>query len=197
MRKFQRGEEPPFLAVKWQEWGEDWERRQAQRGTFHWHQHEGVAVNQLLLIPLKEQTQAHCSFCDAFPVSPPSLETVEHFKPKSRFPREAYHWPNLYFCCDFCQGKRDDFDELLLRPDAPDFDFHRYFIWEYTTGELLPNPQATEADRNRAEVTRRLYRLNEKHPSLRMRARRQRIKLQDEPLDELPYRGFVSNESYV
>ena len=107
MRKFTRLAEPDFLTDKWEQWGLDWERRKSENpgAAFNWRQHENEAVNQKLLPRLKEQTQDHCSFCDHFPVSPPSIETIEHFRPKARFPRDAYRWTNLYFCCTHCQQK--------------------------------------------------------------------------------------------
>jgi hypothetical protein len=62
-----------------------------------WHEIDGAKVNQKLLPLLKNQTQDHCSFCDAFPVDPPSIPTIEHFRPKTAFPREAFKWENLYY----------------------------------------------------------------------------------------------------
>ncbi len=190
MRKFKRLEAPQFLVVKWEQWGLEWEKRHANNGSFHWHVVEGESVNRQLLPVLKTQVQDHCSFCDAFPVSPPSNPTIEHFRPKTRFPLEAFKWENLYYCCDYCQGKGEDFDEALFCPDAPDYQFDRYFRWDYTTGKLEINEQANPVDQNRAKVTVRLYRLNG-HPSFRRREARSRSKRQDEPLDEFAYRDFV------
>lgn len=192
MRKFQRGEEPDFLAQNWAAWGSDWELKQAAGRAFYWHEIGGEPVNQKLLPFLKAQTQAHCSFCDSYPVSPPSRDTIEHFRPKSRFPREAFHWPNLYFCCDYCQQKAAaEFDETVLRPDADDYEFDRYFRWDFTLGTLHPQEAASPKDRQRAARTIRLYRLNEGHPSLRRREARRRFKLKDEPLEEFPYRDYL------
>ena len=74
MRRFQRAGEPEFLASVWEGWGLEWEQRHAANAStaFNWHQIEGERVNQKLLPLLKAQTQDHCSFCDNFPVSPPS-----------------------------------------------------------------------------------------------------------------------------
>lgn len=193
MRSFVRGAEPAFLAERWETWGLEWEqRRQANSGAqFHWHQIEGEFVNRKLLPLLKEQTQNHCSFCDNFPVSPPSIDTIEHFRPKSRYPREAYQWVNLYFCCMYCQQKSDDFDEAALRPDAEDYQFDRYFRWDYTLGTIEVNDRASVEDQLRAEVTIRLYRLNEEHPSFRKRELRRRARCMDDPLDDFAYRGYV------
>lgn len=197
MRKFQRLPAPAFLAEKWEQWGLDWEKRHAAQAgaSFHWHQVDGEKVNHKLLPTLKAQVQCHCSFCDAFPVSPPSNPTVEHFRPKTLFPREAYKWENLYYCCDHCQGKGEDFDEALLRPDGEDYTFERFFRWDFTTGMLEVNEQASPDDQNRAKTTITMYRLNEGHPSLRRRELRRRAGATDEPLESIPYRDFVGAES--
>lgn len=191
MRKFTRLPAPEFLAARWERWGVEWEERQRAGGSFHWHVVDKEPVNQKLLPALKAQTQDHCSFCDNYPINPPSPDTIEHFRPKSRFPREAYQWSNLYYCCGCCQQKGDEFDEALLRPDAQDFDFDRFFRWEFSRGELLVNELASPEDQQRAEVTIRLYRLNEGHPFLRRRAQHQRAKEPDAPLDDFAYRGFL------
>lgn len=195
MRKFRRYASPDFLAAKWEEWGEQWEQRKAQNpnAQFYWHEVERASVNQRLLPTLKAQTQDHCSFCDQYPVSPPGDDTIEHFKPKSVFPREAYFWGNLYYCCSYCQKqKRERYDPNLLRPDAEDYDFWRYFRCDYTNGTILINNRAPKHDQRRAQVTIDLYRLNEVHPirrkdEIRLRA----TKLADEPLDSRPYRDFL------
>jgi uncharacterized protein (TIGR02646 family) len=191
MRKFTRLPAPDFLAPRWEQWGRDWEGRQKAGGKFHWHEVDREPVNQKLLPALKAQTQDHCSFCDNYPVSPPSVDTIEHFRPKSRFPREAYQWENLYFCCVHCQQKGEEFDEAMLRPDAEDFAFERYFRRDYTQGLLLVNELAPPEDQHRAEVTIRLYRLNQDHPRSRRLALRARGNDQASPLNDFAYRDFL------
>jgi uncharacterized protein (TIGR02646 family) len=193
MRRFERAAEPAFLAKNWETWGLEWERRRAAnpKAQFHWHQTGNEATNQKLLPLLKSQTQNHCSFCDNFPVSSPSIDTIEHFRPKSAFPREAYHWPNLYYCCAHCQQKGDEFDEALLRPDAEDYSFDRFFRWDFTRGTIEVNGQASQADQRRASVTIELYRFNHGHPAFRKMWLIRRAKCKDEPLDEWPYRDYV------
>jgi len=195
MRKFHRLEAPAFLKDKWEQWGQEWEQRRAANPgvSFHWHKVEGERVNQKLLPTLKSQVQEHCSFCDLFPVSPPSNPTIEHFRPKTLFPREAYQWENLYYCCDYCQGKGEAFDEALLRPDAEDYSFERYFRWDFTTGELKINELASPADQERAARTIQLYRLNQEHPLLRRLEAHKRSKMLGHPLDDFAYRDFVAS----
>lgn len=193
MRKFQRAAPPEFLATVWEQWGQEWEqRRVANRDTkFNWHQVDGQPVNHLLLPTLKAQTQDHCSFCDNYPVSPPSIETIEHFRPKALFPRLAYCWTNLYFCCTWCQQKNDCFDEAALQPDGAVYEFDRYFRWDYTLGTIEINDLASAEDQKRARVTQDLYRLNQGHPMFRKRELHRRSRFKDLPLDDFAYRDYV------
>jgi uncharacterized protein (TIGR02646 family) len=193
MRKFQRSEEPQVLAANWEKWGCEWEVRRSSdsKARFYWHRINGEPVNQLIMPALKEQTQDHCSFCDNFPISPPGIDTIEHFKPKAKYPRLAYKWDNLYYCCPYCQQKWAEFDELALRPDADDYEFDRYFRWDFTKGTIAPNERASPEDQARAVATINLYRLNEGHPIWRKRAFSLRITFGDSDSDIFPYRNYV------
>ena len=193
MRKFLRGEEPPVLAKHGKEWGREWEPR-CKGGGFYWHEHGNRKVNHILLDGLKKQTQNHCSFCDAYPVAPPGQDNIEHFRPKSQYPLEAFAWDNLYYCCNFCQGqKREKFDEKLLRPDAPGYRFDDYFRWDYTSGDLHPNPGAPLENRERARITIEMYGLNTAHPQSRCDERDKVAAMSNSAIqqDKHPYRNFL------
>jgi uncharacterized protein (TIGR02646 family) len=191
MRKFRRDAAPGYLAEHWEAWGDKWANDRASGTAFYWHVVDGERLNRKLLPILKALTQGHCAFCDQFPVSPPSVDTIEHFRPKSKFPNEAFRWENLYFCCSYCQAKGDEFDELVLQPDDINYEFERYFMWDFTLGTLEANQSASPTDQERAKATIRVYRLNEGHPSLRRRALSHRARCRDFPLDDFPYRLFV------
>ena len=195
MRKFRRLDAPAFLKENCEQWGATWkERHDANAGAqFHWHKIDHEAVNHKLLPLLMTQVQYHCSFCDHFPVNPPSNSTIEHFRPKTTFPLDAYRWENLYYCCDACQRKGEDFDDALIRPDADTYSFDKYFRWDFTTGLLKVNEQASPAHQHCAQVTIELYRLNEGHPSLRLREQYLRARATQMPLDDFAYRDFVDS----
>jgi uncharacterized protein (TIGR02646 family) len=142
---------------------------------------------------LKALTQNHCSFCDAFPVSPPGVDTIEHFRPKAEYPSDAFRWSNLYFCCPHCQQKEGAFDETILSPDADDYEFDKYFRWDHTLGTLEINETAEIGDRARAERTRCYFRLNVDHPTWRKIWLIRRAKHRDDPPDEFPYRDFIDS----
>jgi uncharacterized protein (TIGR02646 family) len=192
MRKLVRAPEPLFLASKCQEWGEDWRQRQANGQPFYWHHIDGKPVNQQLLPLLREQTQDHCSFCDHFPVDPPSIATIEHFRPKAMFPLEAFQWSNLFFACTHCQQKGTAFTDIVLAPDAAHYEFDRYFRWDHTKGTLEVNDSAAPEDRPQAEATIAYFRLNVGHPTQRKIQLIRRSKHQDESLDTWPYRDYLA-----
>lgn len=166
MRKFQRAEEPEVLQANHHRWTMQWgERNQENPGArFSWYQFEGRSAREHILPSLAAQTAEHCSFCDAFPVRGVSNETVEHFRPKSRYPELAYSWSNLYYCCDACQSaKGEKWDDLLINPDADDFACSRYFEFDFTTGEIKPNAMSGVQDQQRAIKTIELYGLDSPH----------------------------------
>ena len=173
MRRFTRLATPQYLTEinakkQLQNW-EVWSNRYAQNKIkkqsyqFSWIK-EKQKINHLLLPSLTAQTQNHCAYCDAYPMKV-SDETIDHFKPKGdgRFYHLAYQWENLYYCCADCQkAKWEQFDDDLLRPDAADFSFSRYFIVNYSTGEIDSNPAASPEDQHRASITIDIFDLKHK-----------------------------------
>ncbi len=199
MRKFTRAAEPAVLQANCTKWNAQWvERCQAAPSpAFAWYVADGKSAREHILPALRAQTQRHCSFCDAFPVEGVSIETIEHFKPKSRFPEHAYTWTNLYYCCDACQNaKREQWDELLIQADADGYSFARYFEFDFTTGEIRPNPLAAKEDREQAIITIRVYGLDsEPRRRNRLLQARQFVKIKDAGanLDEWPYRDYLGS----
>lgn len=191
MRKLNRLEQPACLVENYWVWTQDFvlARQENPSFSFSWR---SKACYQGLRQVLSTMTQGRCSFCDGS-VGSESRETVEHFRPKSLFPDLAYTWSNLFICCDVCQGKGDQFDELLLKSDELDYSFTRYFVNNYKTGEVEPNPAASEVDQKRAETTLKLYQLNKKPRKLfRIRElKRFNYKPEEDSIDDFNYRFFL------
>lgn len=195
---------PTFLAQNWRQWGIDYSEKRGANRTykFQWKTWENTPVNQLLLEPLSEMTAGHCAYCDWFPTDCGTDPTIDHFKPKTRFPLEAYAWPNLYLACRQCQRKADsELTEaqfnLLLRPDESEYSFEKFFIYKYLTGEIEPNPRASSSNYHRAELTIRVLRLNsEGRPAARKRMLSVFEKLDDASQsrfkNEQPFRFLLS-----
>jgi len=135
MRKQTRLPEPEALAAKKQSGTGSWlKRRNAWRTSlaegqsvgapvFTWPHWNNASIYQHLLPVLKTQTDAHCSFCDAYPVAGVSTETIEHFYPKTleEFEHRVLEWANLFYACNGCQNaKGSKFHPALLKPDDPD-----------------------------------------------------------------------------
>ena len=158
---------------------------------FRWPERAGETLNKHLLPVLLAMTSQRCAYCDGYAEDrrAGSRETIDHFKPKSRFPEAALDWDNLFPACGGCQGsdgKGSDWDERVLKPDVPGFQFERFFLYEDGTGLVLANPAASLEDQVRANATIAFFGLNLKGLP---EARRRHVRLYGaEPEAERPYR---------
>ena len=194
MRKHVRGSIPNVLKEKASQWNEQWANLKTNNpsASFNWYQHKKKSVRDWIIGDLKAITQGHCAFCDRFTVEP---DSVEHFKPKSdpRFLHLAYEWTNLFYCCGGCQtNKLEKWDDKLINPDDDDYQFARFFVYDFTTGAIEPNPKASPSERERARVTIEIYGLDSpKRRRFRsMELRRWRLS-SDKQIDQFAYRDFV------
>lgn len=160
MIKVERTSSPECLKQNYKEWG-----RQLKKSwnanpnySFHWHSCYDEIAEALF-----SMTDNHCSFCDIQPLKQ-SGATIEHFRPKRKFPKLAYAWVNLFYSCTNCQKKRDEFDSKCkpLKPDRINYAFDYYFRIEETVEEVFiqPNPKRSEEEQKRANETIRIYGLN-------------------------------------
>lgn len=160
MIKVARTETPQCLKDNYKKWGkelnESWKAN--SNYSFHWHSSYDKIAESLFLM-----TENHCSFCDIQPLKQ-SGATIEHFRPKKKFPLLAYVWINLFYCCTNCQKKRDEFDRECkpLKPDQLNYAFNYFFRIEETVEEVFvhPNLERSAEDQQRAEETIKLYGLN-------------------------------------
>jgi uncharacterized protein (TIGR02646 family) len=204
MMPMERTPTPPILVEKGPVWTEAFSKRRAQdqHCAFHWPKVGSEYLNRVLGRELQVMTAQHCAYCDHYELGPASQETIDHFRPKSTFPELAYDWSNLFPACNVCQSsKREKFEEALLKPDAPEYSFERFFIFDFATGEIQPCPSSSVEERNRAETTIRILGLNlSKRNRARKRACRHHYspKLWPEYRDELaqlPYRFLAPSDS--
>lgn len=195
MERIERSPTPPWLAAKWKEWGKKWEvkyEKTKSSSEFKWKKHQKKSATDLRQA-LSDMTARHCSFCDSFPMGPQIPETIEHFRPKTKYPRLAYHWYNLFLCCGLCQQKGDEFSKELLKPDQLDYSFDRYFEIDWFNGKLIPNHDADPSDRKRAQTTIELYRLNDHgKPEDRLREMRMFEDSKSPSLNDFAYRFFLT-----
>lgn len=160
MIKVERIDSPKCLVDNYKKWGRGlkklWE--DDPRKNFPWYGNYDEIADALFTM-----TENHCSFCDIQPLRQ-SGATIEHFKPKKKFPLLAYVWINLFYCCVNCQKKGSKFDPKCkpLKPDQINYDFNYYFRLEETIEEVFirPNLERSVEEQKRAEETITLYGLN-------------------------------------
>jgi uncharacterized protein (TIGR02646 family) len=128
------------------------------------------------------QTDAHCSYCDAYPLMSAD-NTIDHFKPKSKYPLEVCKWENLYIACAHCQKKKVQ----IMTKSSFDltnqgYDFYHYFYYDFTTHEIKILWSLTGEDAQRAEATLRVMNFN--HPAMKESRR-------------LSYEGFADRPDFT
>ncbi len=83
--------------------------------------------------------------------------TVEHFKPKSLYPRQIYEWGNYLLVCGIMNSRKRNFEDVLnpfsLAPET--------FFLNLITGEIFPNPQLSALEAKAAEQTIKRLKLNQ------------------------------------
>lgn len=55
--------------------------------------------------------RAKCIYCESY-VDITGYSNIEHFHPKSLFPRETFDWDNLFVGCTLCNTPKNDFDTV-------------------------------------------------------------------------------------
>lgn len=165
MEKIDRTPPPPPLDnPEWVKASNNTAQQAQHSGRTHaWRMHNGVRVNQIILPELIGMTHDHCAFCDCRLNygKRNSAAEIEHFRPKSQYPEHWYTWENLFPICGTCnKSKLQKFDEDLLKPDLPEYTFSRYFLFDFKSGQLIPNPLAEQNDQARASKTCEIFKLN-------------------------------------
>lgn len=157
MRKFDRPDAPEWLLANYEKWGKQYADKREnpkKRNDFVWAKYNKTPVNQLLYPIFVAATKKHCCYCDGYPMGARISNKIEHFRPSSKFPLLAYLWENLFLSCENCNNnKLNFFDERLLKPDAPNYRFNYYFLFDRHTGMIKPNPRRSPEDQKRAEIT--------------------------------------------
>lgn len=172
MRKFTRTDSPEVLnevdnetgKANWQIYGERYEKNRLNNPSFEfqWPILKGKKLNHYLLPLLTAMTNYHCSYCDGAALKK-GENTIDHFYPKSlpEFYLKVCQWENLYIACNSCQiSKGNQSTELLLRPDEIDYDFNKYFVYDYEEHYISSNPLSTIVEQNRAKETIKILDLN-------------------------------------
>ena len=86
---------------------------------------------------LSRAFQGICAYCEEF-----CRGEVDHFRPKSRFPKLVYDWSNWVLACHDCnRTKNDNWPSSGYVDPCADIELEfpeRYFDFDTQTGEMLP-----------------------------------------------------------
>ena len=194
MMPFPRDPIPEVLRRNYKSWGKRFASRRSTnpKAVFSWPTHNKQNMGQMIRSQLIRTGFNHCAYCDGFPLGETSLQTLDHFRPKSRHPLLALVWHNLFLCCDICQNaKAEKFDRRLLKPDRLDYCFESFYYVDFRTGKLRPNPRAPADDQGRADYTIQLLNLN-RPERCKSRLAHLRLDTTDYEINDLPYRYLFS-----
>ena len=126
-----------------------WEQLKAERQ--HW---EEVRSQERVLIrdSLVEDFGPICAYCERPCGSPtpthdsPHEETIDHFRPRSRFPHLSFDWLNLVYCCYRCNQRKDNqwpgYDD-----ESVNLALAGFYPGKYTPPREYVNPNWTEGQR--------------------------------------------------
>ncbi|EDN68362.1 hypothetical protein BGP_1320 [Beggiatoa sp. PS] len=199
MMKFTRPKRPGYLD-NYKKWGREYAKKKKEytekkrKTPPKWN--KKIRQWEQLKSDLAKLTIDHCSFCDSYPLVAKGQQTIEHFRPRSSYPKLAYVWHNLFLSCKICQEKGDKFSKKLLKPDVIGYDFYRYFMVDFKTGEIKINKRASKEDQERAIITMNIYGLNNHNRSearsnyynrITHQERKKKIKISRD-IDTLSYR---------
>lgn len=107
---------------------------------------------------LDDLSRRKCAYCEGV-----AAQDIEHFYPKSLYPKKMFRWPNFLKGCKNCNNFKvakfplaADGRRLLINPAADDP--LEYFVWDFETGFMAARPDP--GFRERADETQRMFRLN-------------------------------------
>lgn len=190
--KLEKTPAPDFLRDNYKKWGKQYKAKREnpnKSSLFVWAIYKTQKVNRLLLPFLRIETNSHCSFCDGFPLETTG-ETIEHFRPKALFPLISYLWVNLFYCCKYCnESKGENPERHLIKPSDKNYSFEKYFLFDYDSGKIEPNPALIGIEKLKAENIILIYGLNEfNRPYRRKFYLKQFQKTQNPIIEDFPYR---------
>jgi hypothetical protein len=94
-------------------------------------------------------------------------DTVEHFRPKDRYPAQAYEWDNYRLVCATLNGRKGIQEDVL----DPFLVEDGWFVLDFPSLLIKPAPQLPEADRQRVQTTIVRLRLNDEGTCLKSRVK--------------------------
>ena len=134
MIRVRRGRAPDVLTRNRARWLKDLQQARtvdARKLVLDRYRHEDVKDALVALF------QGKCAYCESC-IRHVDYGRIEHYRPKAKYPRQAFTWSNLVLACGVCNGgeyKGDSFPLKanggpLLNPSAEDPDQHLSFEYD-------------------------------------------------------------------
>jgi hypothetical protein len=92
-------------------------------------------------------------------------KTVEHFKPKGKYPAEAFHWENYRLVCSTLNGRKSDYEDVL----DPFTLEEGWFILDFPSLLVHPSDALSKNDTQRVRTTIKRLGLNDEGTCLQAR----------------------------
>ena len=94
-------------------------------------------------------------------------KTVEHFKPKKKYPQYAYRWENYRLVCGVLNGRKGEHEDVL----DPFAIQEGWFVIDFSTLLVRPGPDISTPDARLVESTINRLGLNDEATCLRTRTK--------------------------
>ena len=143
MIKLTRKPKPHILIENEEEWTASLEKAVSKYKSFNQipknekknllKHYRHAAIKSMLF----ESSHKKCAFCETFPGQSGDIE-VEHYAPKSLYPKLTFEWKNLLPACKKCNGYKGDHDtveEPILNP----YDIDPKEVFRYEDIKLVTN----------------------------------------------------------
>jgi uncharacterized protein (TIGR02646 family) len=163
---------PKDLAAGQQEWTEQLIHLVTMHKTYaKIPQHEKDEVLKNYNLPgvkkaLGKMSSSKCCYCESL-IDHIDFPHIEHFLPKSKYPKYAFKWTNLFLSCKKCNLKKKEFDTKVNPFINPVRDNPEEYL-SYSELRIIPNPTSPDPLKsintiNRCNLRRReLFRLRAK-----------------------------------
>ena len=158
MRWIDRGPEPSGV--------EDYAREYTQGWVRHFRDRIGAPPDDSYWREFRDglgqRSNGMCWYCEreCAPASPAigTAATLDHFKPRSKFPELTYEWANWVFSCRACnvEFKEDRWPQSgYVDPAAADIQDRpeSYFDYDSRTNDVIPRQGLSDGQHKRAQDT--------------------------------------------
>lgn len=145
---------PPKFFEKVQQPGEAFLARVPNPKEKDWKGHE---YWQDIQPELRTAYSAICAYSCHWIPAITGFSTVEHFKPKSKYPHLVYDWSNYRLVCGKLNGRKGDYEDVL----DPFTLQHGWFVIDFPSLMVFPGPQLSPEQAEQVMKTINRLKLND------------------------------------